>query len=212
MEKIWLAEYPEGIPAEVDVNQFTSIKAIFETSCEKFRDLPAFTNMGATLTFADVDQQSRYFAAYLQKVAGLKKGDRVAIMMPNLLQYPVVLFGVLRAGMTVVNVNPLYTARELEHQLKDSGASSIVILENFAHTLEKVIGNTPVKSVITSRIGDMLPFPKSSLVSFVVKYVKKMVPEFNLPAAVGLKRALSEGKWQTLEAVEVDHDDVAFLQ
>ncbi|MEE8118148.1 MAG: AMP-binding protein, partial [Gammaproteobacteria bacterium] len=212
MEKIWLAEYPEGVPAEVDVNQFASVKALFEISCDKFRDLPAFNNMGATLTFAEVDQQSRYFAAYLQKVAGLKKGDRVAIMMPNLLQYPIVLFGVLRAGMTVVNVNPLYTPRELEHQLKDSGASSIVILENFAHTLEQVIGNCPVKSVITTRIGDMLPFPKSALVSFVVKYVKKMVPNFNLPAAVSLKRALSEGKWQTLEEVELNHEDIAFLQ
>ena len=212
VEKIWLKEYGEGIPAEVDIHAFSSVKDIIEQSCEKFRDLPAFTNMGVTLTYADIDQQSRYFAAYLQKVAGLKKGDRVGIMMPNLLQYPVVLFGILRAGMTVVNVNPLYTPRELEHQLKDSGASAIVILENFATTLQEVLNTTPVNTVITTRIGDMLPFPKSAIVNLVVKYIKKMVPDWNIPGAINLKRALSEGKWQTLDDVEVTHEDIAFLQ
>ncbi|MCG8435230.1 MAG: AMP-binding protein, partial [Gammaproteobacteria bacterium] len=212
VEKIWLKEYGEGIPAEVDIHAFSSVKDIIEQSCEKFRDLPAFTNMGVTLTYADIDQQSRYFAAYLQKVAGLKKGDRVGIMMPNLLQYPVVLFGILRAGMTVVNVNPLYTPRELEHQLKDSGASAIVILENFATTLQEVLDTTPVNTVITTRIGDMLPFPKSAIVNLVVKYIKKMVPDWNIPGAINLKRALSEGKWQTLDDVEVTHEDIAFLQ
>lgn len=211
-DKIWLKEYPQGVPAEVDINQYRSLKDIIEQSCQKFRDLPAFTNMGATLTYGDVDQQSCYFAAYLQKVLGLKKGERVAIMMPNLLQYPIALFGVLRAGLTVVNVNPLYTPRELEHQLQDSGARAIVILENFAHTLEQVLDKTPVKTVITTRIGDMLPFPKSKIVNFVVKYLKKMVPSWNIPGAISFKRALNEGKWQTLENVEVDHDSIAFLQ
>ncbi|MDX1454812.1 MAG: AMP-binding protein [Gammaproteobacteria bacterium] len=210
--KVWFNHYPEGAPKEIDVNEFSSLTDMLNTSFQKYRDLPAFHNMGATLTYADVDQQSRYFAAWLQQVAGLTKGDRVAIMMPNLLQYPIVLAAVLRAGLTVVNVNPLYTARELEHQLKDSGAKAIVILENFAHTLEAVIDKTEVKTVVTTRIGDMMPFPKSALVNFVIKHVKKMVPAWELPGSLSLHKALNEGKWQTLEPVESTHDDVAFLQ
>ncbi|HEX6928909.1 MAG TPA: AMP-binding protein, partial [Gammaproteobacteria bacterium] len=184
MEKVWLKHYPPGAPAEVDLSQFTSLCHMLDTSFAHYRDLPAFSNMGATLSYADIDQQSRYFAAFLQKTAGLNKGDRVAIMMPNLLQYPVALTGILRAGLIVVNVNPLYTARELEHQLKDSGAKAIVILENFATTLQKVIDRTDVETVMTTRIGDMLPFPKSALVNFVVKNVKKMVPAWDIPGAI----------------------------
>lgn len=212
VEKVWLKHYPPGAPAEIDMSQFPSLRHMLDASFTHYRDLPAFINMGATLTYADIDQQSRYFAAYLQKVVGLRKGDRVAIMMPNLLQYPVALAGILRAGLVVVNVNPLYTARELEHQLKDSGAQAILILENFATTLQKVIAKTDVKTVMTTRIGDMLPFPKSALVNFVVKNVKKMVPDWEIPGATSFHKAISEGKWQTLDNVELRQDDIAFLQ
>lgn len=212
MERIWLKEYPKGVPPEIDLDEFSSLKDILERSCDRFRDLPAFTNMGATLTYDDLDRLSRYFGAYLQKVLSLKRGDRVAIMMPNLLQYPIALFGALRAGMTVVNVNPLYTARELEHQLTDSGAQTIVILENFASTLQTVLAKVPVKTVIITRIGDRLPFPKSLLVNMVVKYVKKMVPKWDIPGTVNFNQALNDGKSQTLDAIELTHEDIAFLQ
>lgn len=212
VEKIWLKSYPPGVPTEIDLAAYQSVKDIIEQSCQQFRDLPAYSNMGATLTYADIDQYSYYFAAYLQKVAGIKKGDRVAIMMPNLLQYPIALFGVLRAGGVVVNVNPLYTPRELEHQLKDSGARAIIILENFAHTLEEVRAAVPVEAIITTRIGDMLPTFKRTLVNLVVKHVKKMVPPFSLPGANTFRHALSEGKWHSLNKVELSHDDIAFLQ
>ena len=211
-EKIWLKSYPQGVPAEVDLTAYQSVKDIIEQSCHRFRDLAAYSNMGATLTYADIDQYSYYFAAYLQKVVGIKKGDRVAIMMPNLLQYPIALFGILRAGGVVVNVNPLYTPRELEHQLKDSGARTIIILENFAHTLEEVRAAVPVETIITTRIGDMLPALKRTLVNLVVKHVKKMVPSFSLPEANDFRHALNEGKWHSLDKVEVGHDDIAFLQ
>jgi long-chain acyl-CoA synthetase len=211
-DKIWLKNYAPGVPAEADVRGFSSVKEIIEKSCAEFRDLPAFTNMGGTLTYADIDQQSRYFAAYLQKVANLKKGDRVAIMMPNCLQYPIALFGVLRAGLTVVNCNPLYTARELEHQLKDSGAQALVIVENFAHTFQQVKDAVPVRTVITTQLGDLLPIPKRWIVNLVVKHVKKMVPAWDLPGAVSFREVLSHGKWQELDAVELTHDDIAFLQ
>ena len=212
VEKIWLKEYPEGVPAEADVTAYDSIKDIFEESVNKYRDLPAFTNMGASLTYAELDQKSRYVAAYLQKVLGLQKGDPVAVMMPNCLQYPVVLFGILRAGLTVVNVNPLYTARELEHQLKDSGARGIFIVENFCSTLQKVLHNTEVRSVITTRLGDMLGFPKRPLVNFVVKRIKKMVPDWEIPGSLSLDRVIADGKWQSLDEVEVGLEDTAFLQ
>ena len=212
VEKVWLKHYPPGAPAEIDMSQYQSLRHMLDSSFTRYRDLPAFINMGATLTYADIDQQSRYFAAYLQKVVGLQKGDRVAIMMPNLLQYPVALTGVLRAGLIVVNVNPLYTARELEHQLKDSGAKAIVILENFATTLQKIIGKTDVTTVVTTRIGDMLPFPKSALVNFVIKNIKKMVPEWDIPGSISFHKAIGDGKWQTLDEVELSQDDVAFLQ
>lgn len=212
MEKVWLNEYSEGVPHEIDLSRYRSLKEIIEESCGRYRDLPAFINMGKTLTFGEIDQKSRYFATYLQKVLGLSKGDRVAVMMPNLLQYPIAIFGILRAGMVVVNTNPLYTPRELRHQLTDSGASAIVIVENFASTLQKVLPNTQVKKVITTEIGDMLNFPKSKLISFAVKKIKKMVPAWNIPDTIKFTRALNEGKWHTLDAVELDHDDLAFLQ
>ncbi len=211
MEKIWLKEYPAGVPTEIDLNEFASLKDILEKSCQRFADLPAYSNMGVTLRYRDIDRLSRDFGAWLQ-ARGLGKGDRVAIMMPNALQYPVALFGVLRAGMTVVNVNPLYTPRELEHQLIDSGATVIVIIENFAHTLQEVLAKTPVKTVITTELGDLFPFLKRWLVNFVVKHVKKMVPAWEIPGAIQFRRVLSEGAGKTLNDVPLNHDDLAFLQ
>ena len=211
MEKIWLKEYPSGVPAEVDLTEFASLKDILEKSCQRFADLPAYSNMGVTLRYRDIDRLSRDFGAYLQGL-GLDKGARVAIMMPNVLQYPIALFGALRAGLTVVNVNPLYTPRELEHQLNDSGSTVIVIIENFAHTLQEVLDKTPVKTVITTELGDLFPFPKRPLVNFVVKHVKKMVPAWRIPGAVPFRQALSQGAGQTLTDVPLNHDDIAFLQ
>ena len=212
MDKIWLEQYPKGVPAEVNVDQFASLRDILKRSCTKYKNLPAFTNMGVTLTYGDIDALSRNFGAYLQKTVGLKKGDRIAIMMPNLLQYPIALFGILRAGMVVVNVNPLYTPRELEHQLKDCGAKAIVVLENFANTLEKVLHNTPIKTVITTQIGELFPFPKSVIVNFVVKRIKKMVPRWNILGTTKFKATLTSGKSQQLDDVELTHNDAAFLQ
>jgi long-chain acyl-CoA synthetase len=211
MEKIWLKEYPPGIPAEIDLSEFASLKDILEKSCRQFAELPAYSNMGVTLSYRDIDRLSRDFGAYLQGL-GLGKGERVAIMLPNTLQYPVALFGALRAGLTVANVNPLYTPRELEHQLVDSGAAAIVIIENFTHTLQKVLDKTAVKTVITTQLGDLFPIPKRWLVNAVVKYVKKMVPAWNIPGAVPFRRALSEGAARTLMDVPLGHGDLAFLQ
>ncbi|HEX6549296.1 MAG TPA: long-chain-fatty-acid--CoA ligase FadD [Gammaproteobacteria bacterium] len=212
MDKIWLKEYPQGVPADIDTGSYASIKAILEDSCAKFAELPAFTNMGTTLTYSQIERQSRDFAAYLQKVAGLQKGDRVALMMPNLLQYPVALFGILRAGMVAVNVNPLYTAHELEHQLTDAGARAIVILENFATTLQQILDKTGVQSVVVTAIGDLLGFPKRPLVNFVVRRVKKMVPQWRIPQATGFRAALAAGARQQLDNVDIGHQDIAFLQ
>jgi long-chain acyl-CoA synthetase len=212
MSKLWLNHYPEGIPAEVDVRAYTSLKDIFETSCRRFAELPAYQNMGVSISYRELDAATRAFGAYLQKVAGLKRGERIAIMMPNLLQYPIALFGALRAGFVIVNTNPLYTARELEHQLKDSGAVAIVVLENFAHTLEQVIARTAVRTVITTRIGDMFPAFKAFLTNLVVKHVKKMVPAWNLPQAVPFNAALQAGRALALDDVPLALDDVAFLQ
>ncbi len=212
MEKIWLREYSPGVPAEVDLSEFSSLKDILEKSCQRFADLPAYSNMGVTLWYRDIDRLSRAFGAWLQQALGLGKGERVALMMPNVLQYPVALFGVLRAGLVVVNVNPLYTPRELEHQLRDSGATVIVILENFAHTLQEVLEKTPVKTVITTQLGDLFPFPKRPLVNFVVKRVKKLVPAWNIPGAIPFLQVLSEGVAKTLTDVPLDHEDLAFLQ
>jgi Acyl-CoA synthetases (AMP-forming)/AMP-acid ligases II len=211
MEKIWLKSYPPGVPAEIDTSEFSSINDILRKSCEKFRHRPAFTCMDRSLSYGDLDQMSLRFAAYLQSL-GLKKGDRVAVMMPNILQYPIALFGILRAGLIVVNTNPLYTPRELEYQLADSGAKAIVVLENFADTLEKVIAKTQIKHVITTQIGDLLGFPKSLLVNLVIKYKKKMVPAWNIPDAISLSKALSIGANARYTAPDVSLDDLAFLQ
>ena len=212
MDKIWLQQYPQGIPAEVEYTAFSSLKEILEATCARFPDLPAYGNLGVSITYRELDQLTRDFGAYLQKVAGLKKGDRVAIMLPNLLQYPIALFGAQRAGMVVVNTNPLYTARELEHQLKDSGATAIVVLENFAHTLEEVLPRTGVKTIITTQIGDLFPAFKRMLTNLVVKHVKKMVPEWHLATAIAFPEALAAGRAHELEDVTVGLDDLAFLQ
>ncbi|MFO1372467.1 MAG: long-chain-fatty-acid--CoA ligase [Candidatus Competibacteraceae bacterium] len=211
MEKIWLKEYPPGVPAEIDLNEFSSLKDILEKSCLRFADLPAYSNMGTTLRYRDIDRLSRDFGAYLQSL-GLGKGERVAILMPNILQYPVALFGILRAGLVVVNVNPLYTPRELEHQLIDSGATTVVVVENFAHTLQEVIDKTAVKTVIITQLGDLLRFPKRLLVNFVVKRIKKLVPAWHIPGTVPFRQALHDGAALQLADVSLNHDDLAFLQ
>jgi len=211
MDRIWLKNYPPGVPHEIDASHYPSLVALLEESFANFRERKAFICMDKAITYGDLDTLSRDFAAYLQHT-GLKFGDRVAVMMPNVLQYPVATAGILRAGMTVVNVNPLYTPRELEHQLNDSGAEAIVVLENFAGTLEKVIGNTRVKHVILASMGDMLGFPKGAIVNLVVRRVKKMVPAYSLPHAVPFKSALSAGRGKALNTRETTPDDVAFLQ
>ena len=210
MEKIWLKNYPPGVPAEIDYRQYGSIGALFEASVAKFRDRPAYHNMGKTISFGELDRLARAFGAWLQ-ARGVAKGARVALMMPNCLQYPACIFGTLRAGCTVVNVNPLYTARELEYQLKDSGAEVIVILENFAHVLQEVIARTPVKHVVVASLGDLLG-PKGLLVNFVLRKVKKMVPAYDLPDAQRFNAMIAEGERGTLRATDVGHEDVAFLQ
>lgn len=212
LDRPWLARYPAGIPAQIDSARFASLKDMFAASSARYAELPAFQSMGAVLSYRQLDEQSRAFAAWLQKGAGLQRGDRVALMMPNLLQYPVALFGVLRAGMVVVNVNPLYTPRELEHQLKDSGAVAIVVLENFAHTLEQVIGATQVRIVVTTQVGDRLPPLKRLLTNAVVKHVKKMVPPWRLAGALDFNRVLAAGRAHGLDEVALTHDDLAFLQ
>jgi len=212
MEKIWLKSYPKNIPAEVDVDAYRSVVEVFEKSVARFSDKPAYRNFGTTLTYQQLDEATRSLAAYLQQRLGLKKGDRVAIMMPNLLQDAISIFAVLRAGLIVVNTNPLYTARELRHQLKDSGAKAIIILENFASVLQDVIGDTDIEHIILTRMGDCLAFPKSAIINFVVKRIKKMVPPFNLPGAIPFKQALADGADLSLQKVELDHDDTAFLQ
>lgn len=211
-ERIWCKSYPPGVPYEIDMSEFSSINDILARSCRRFHDRPAFTNLGATLRYNDLDRLTRDFAAFLQSLPDLKRNERVAIMMPNLLQYPIALFGVLRAGMIVVNVNPLYTARELEYQLKDSGARVIVVVENFAHTLQDVIGNTELAHVITTQIGDMAPTPKRWIVNYIVKHVKKMVPAWTIPGTLDFRQCLRQGAAAPLKEEELSHDDVAFLQ
>ncbi|MGW8247849.1 MAG: AMP-binding protein [Acidiferrobacterales bacterium] len=212
MEKVWLKSYPEGIPAEVDVNVYSSIVDVFEQSVAKFADKPSFSNFGTTLTYREMDNATRDLAAFLQQKLGLKKGDRVAVMMPNLLQDAISIFAILRAGLTVVNVNPLYKPRELQHQLKDSGANTIIILENFGHVLQEVVADTYIKNVIVTRMGDCLRFPKSAIVNAVIKYVKKMVPKYKLEGAIPFKEAMAEGAGLSLNKPELGHDDIAFLQ
>lgn len=212
MEKVWLKRYSPGVPAEINPDAYRSVIEVFEQSFAKYSDLNAFANMGYAMSFAELDAKSRDFAAYLQQSLGLKKGDRVAIMMPNLLQYPIALFGILRAGLTVVNVNPLYTPRELEHQMNDSGARVLVVVANFGHVVAEVLDKTRIEKVIVTEVADLLPFFKSLLINFVVKYVKKMVPAYHIPDAVSFNSALAEGARQTLNNVDVTGDDLAFLQ
>ena len=212
MEKLWLKSYMEGVPAEIDLNTYSSLADLFEQGIAKYRDKVAYVSMGIELTYADVDRLSRDFAAWLQSVVKLPKGARVALMMPNTLQYPVCMFGVLRAGYVVVNVNPLYTPRELEHQLKDSGADVIVIMENFAATLEEVLARTPVKHVVLCAMGDQLGLLKGALVNYVVRNVKKMVPAYNLPGAVRFNDAVAQGTRGALKKPAITADDIAVLQ
>ncbi len=213
MNKIWLKSYPTGVPAEVDVGEFSSLADLFDKGVRKFADRTAYINMGKTISYRELEVLSRQFAGYLQGELKLAAGARVALMMPNCLQYPIAMFGVLRAGYTVVNVNPLYTARELEHQLRDAGCEAIVIVENFAHTLQEVASQvTSLRHVVVTGLGDMLGFPKSLLVNFVVRHVKKMVPPWNLPQAVAFREALSQGAAHPLKPVRITHDDLAYLQ
>ena len=212
MEKIWFQNYPEGAEKFLDTSKYESILDMFDKAVREHPDRPAYINMGQVLTFRKLEERSRAFAAYLQNEFKLKHGDRVALMMPNLLQYPIALFGILRAGLIAVNVNPLYTPRELEHQLQDSGAVAIVVVSNFASTLEKVVFNTNIKHVILTRMGDQLSFGKRTLVNFVVKYIKKLVPKYKLPNAVTFREVLSIGKYRQYVRPEVVRDDLAFLQ
>ena len=212
MERPWIKSYPPGVAADIDMGAYASLRDILESSCGRYADLPAFTCMGATITYRDLDRLSTDFGSWLQNSAGLGKGARVALMMPNLLQYPVAVFGLLRAGLVGVNCNPLYTPRELEHQLVDSGAEAIVILENFAKTLEEVLPRTKVNTVVTTQVGDMLGFPKSLIANFVVKRVKKLVPPFSLPGRVAFPDALAAGRSQRLAPPPIGLEDIAFLQ
>lgn len=212
MEKVWLKSYPPGVPEEIDLDAYLSVTDIFEQAIERFGESPSFTNLGTTLTYNEMDRYTDQLASYLQNLPGMNKGDRVAVMMPNVLQNPISIFAILRAGFTVVNTNPLYTTRELKHQLSDSGARAIIVMENFCDTLDEVIADTPIEYVITTQLGDMLHFPKSLIVNLVVKYVKKMVPKFSLPQRVKFKDALRRGSRQRHKAVVCTHEDIAFLQ
>jgi len=212
VDRIWLKSYPPGVPADINPNEFRSLLEMIERSLAKYRDQPAYTSMERTITFGELDTLSRHFAAYLQRVAGLRKGDRLAVMLPNLLQYPVAILGAFRAGLTVVNTNPMYTPRELEHQLRDSGARAILILENFAHTLTEVLDETDLDQVIVTGAGDLLGLPRSVIVNFVVRHVRKQVPEWSLPGAIRFGDALNKGRYENLVPCELDHEDIAFLQ
>jgi len=212
MEKVWLKSYPPGIPEEVDLDAYASVTDVFEQAIARFGESPCFSNLGTTLTYGEMDRYTDQLASYLQSLPGMSPGDRVAVMMPNVLQNPIAIFAILRAGFTVVNTNPLYTPRELSHQLNDSGARVIIVMENFCHTLDKVIVDSPIEHVITTQLGDMLHFPKSLIVNLVVKYIKKMVPAFTLPQRVTFKQALRLGSSQPHRKVQLTHDDIAFLQ
>ena len=211
MEKTWLKQYPAGVPAEIDVAQYKSLVDLLEHSFKTFRDAPAYRFMGKSFSYGRIDDASRALAAYLQGL-GLDKGDRVAIMMPNTPQYPVAVAAILRAGYVIVNVNPLYTPRELEHQLKDSGAKAIVIVENFAHVLQQVLGAVPTKHVLVTGLGDMLGFPKATIVNYVVRNIKKMVPAYQLPGAVRLMDAIAQGAGKAYRKPDIGANDIAVLQ
>src|SRR5450631_1821559 len=212
VQRTWLQQYPAGVPTDIDPGEYASLRDLFEEAVTAHGNKPAYTNMGATLTFAQLDELTRAFAAWLLQKSGLVPGDRVALMMPNVLQYPIALFGVLRAGMVVVNTNPLYTARELEHQLKDSGAKAIVVVENFAHVVQQVLPHTGLKRVLVTRVGDLLGFPRGPLVNFVLRHVRKQVPAWNIPGAMTFKSALGSGLGLKLDPVAIGSQDIAFLQ
>ncbi|MDP1699087.1 MAG: AMP-binding protein [Xanthomonadaceae bacterium] len=212
LQKPWLDSYPKGVPEQIDISQYQSILSVLDQVCEKYADKPGFASFGTQLTYAEIERLSRQFASYLINDLKLKKGDRVALMMPNLLQYPIAIFGVLRAGMTVVNTNPMYTARELKHQLVDSGASAIVVLENFAHTVAEVLADTAIKKAVVTGVGDMLKFPKGAIVNFMLRHVKKQVPAYKITGAIGFREALALGASKACPEVTVTLDDIAFLQ
>ena len=211
MDKPWLFQYPDNVPHEIDLDRFESILDVFAQSCRRYPQRAAFTCMGRSISYDELDRLTRDFAAWLQ-AKGLKRGDRIALMMPNVLQYPVALFGAMRAGLTVVNTNPLYTARELRHQLIDSGARAIVILENQAHILQKVLDDVPIEHVITTGLGDLLSFVRKTLVNFTVRHVKKLIPEWNIPGAVDFSTVLSQGSSKPLQQPDMGREDIAFLQ
>lgn len=212
MEKIWLKNYPKGVSHEIDFKNLTSILDVFNESVKTYGDKACFTNMGVSISYNTLDSLSDYFASYLINTCRLKKGDRIAIQMPNLLQYPVVLFGAMKAGLIIVNTNPLYTDREMEHQFKDSDCKALVILENFAHLLEKILPHTDLQHVIITSVGDLFPTPKKIIVNSVIKYVKKMVPSYHLPLATRFNDALDKGKKHSFDSVPITIDEIAFLQ
>lgn len=212
MKQTWFKSYPDGVNYEINPDAYQSITEMFNESVSKYKDAVAYTNMGVHITYGELDESARDFAAFLQNHVGLKKGDRIAIQLPNLIQYPIALFGALRAGLIVVNTNPLYTAREMKHQFNDSGARAIIILANFAHTLEEILPETKIEKVVVTQIGDMLGFPKSLLVNFVLKYIKKMVPAYNLPSAISFFEALDIGAQEKFVAPIIQPEDLAFLQ
>ncbi len=212
MEKIWLKNYPLGIDPEIDTSTYTSLMDVFDEACGQFKDQIAFKNMGVSITYSELEKKANDFASFLQNELKLKKGDRIALQMPNLLQFPVAAFGALKAGLMIVNTNPLYTAPEMSHQFKDSGAKAIVILANYGHLLEQVIKDTQIESVIVTEIGDLFHFPKNLIVNSVVKYVKKLVPAFHLPQSYTFQQALQIGAFKPRQPVQIESEDIAFLQ
>src|SRR3990167_541162 len=211
MEKIWLKNYPKNVPAEIDPNCYSSLLDMFNQTVQVYRDRPAVTGLDITLTYNQLNQTSEFFAAYLQKL-GLKKGDRIALMMPNIVQYSISAYGAFKAGLVIVNVNPLYTERELEHQLKDAKPEAIVVLENFAKTVELALPHVQLKHVIVARISDLMPMPKAFIVNWVMKYIKKAVPDYKIKQVVYFKQALTIGKKSKFISVSLSHNDLAFLQ
>lgn len=211
-DRPWLSSYPKNIPATINVDEFPSIVSVLKNACDKYSENPAFANLGKTITYAEVDRLSTQFANYLLHDLKLKKGDRVALMMPNILQYPIAIFGVLRAGLVVVNTNPMYTARELKHQLVDSGAKVIVVMEMFAHTVADVVKETSIQQVVTTCIGDLLGFPRGPIINFVFKHIKKAIPDYSLSGAIKFNDALSAGSKHQLPTIDIRSSDIAFLQ
>lgn len=212
MEKIWLKHYPKGVAQEINLKAYNSLYEVYQEAVHKFGPKPAFTNLGTTLTFNELDQKVEHFASFLQHELRLKKGDRIAIQMPNLLQFPVATFAALKIGLVIVNTNPLYTAKEMRHQFKDSGAKTVIILANFAHLLEEILKDTPIESVVVTEVADACHFPKNILINSVLKYVKKMVPAYHLPHAYTYRQAMELGAIRPTEPVQCGKEDIAFLQ